>query len=126
MLGWLSEPHGYGLNDTPGLMIDHGFPSLPIRRSSSAPSPSTWKNPHCPSRPLSPPVKPCEASSAAKTPFSLARAALSGLLIDPKLTRTPADRLAAIASTCASCASFNFINLPAAAAAPNAPNVPVL
>jgi hypothetical protein len=75
---------------------------------------------------LSPPVKPCEASSAANTPFSLARAALSGLLIEPKFTRIPAERLAAIASMCASCAGFNFINLPAAAAAPNTPKVPVL
>ena len=87
-----------------------------MRRSRSAPSPSTWKNPHCPSRPLSPPVKPRDASSAANTPFSLARAALSGLLIEPKFTRMPADRLDAIASMCASCASFNFISLPAAAA----------
>ncbi len=87
-----------------------------MMRSRSAPPPKTWKNPHGPSRPSSPPVKPSAASSAATTPFSAARATCSGLVIDPKLTRMPLDRLAAIASMCLTCGSLSFNSLAAAAA----------
>src|SRR3954467_7471093 len=125
MVGWLSEPHGYGFNDEPGFPIVYGLPSTGISRSRSAPPPNTWKNPHCPSRPSSPPVKPREASSAATAPFSAARAEWSGLVIDPKLTRTPLDMLDAIVSMWRTCAGGMFISFAAAAAAPNVPIVPV-
>src|SRR5438128_12699503 len=97
-LGWLRDPQGYGLIDTPGVTIAYGLPSDGTSRSSSTPPPNTWKNPHCPSRPSSPPVNPRDTSSAATTPFSAARAECSGLVIDPKLTRTPLDMLDAIVS----------------------------
>src|SRR5262252_2560805 len=119
MVGWLKEPHGYGLNDEPGLTIVYGFPRTGISRSRSTPPPNTWKNPHCPSRPSSPPVNPRDASSAATTPFSAARAECSGLVIDPKFTRTPLDMLDAIVSMWRTCGAGRLMSFAAAAAPAN-------
>src|SRR5206468_10319795 len=115
-------PHGYGLNDDPGLTIVYGVPRTGMSRSRSTPPPNTWKNPHCPSRPSSPPVKPRDASSAAATPFSAARAECSGLVIDPKLTRPPLDTLEAIVSMSRTCAAGMLISF---AAADRSPYVPI-
>src|SRR5436305_15297221 len=125
MVGWLSEPHGYGLNDDPGFTMVYGRPSTGINRSRSTPPPNTWKKPHWPSRPSSPPVNPRDASSAAMTPFSAARAECSGLVIDPKLTRMPLDMLDAIVSMWRTCDAGMFISFAAAAAPANVPMVPV-
>ena len=95
-------------------------------RSSSMPSPKlkTWKKPQGPSRPSLPPVKPAAASSAARTPFCAARPTCSGFVIVPKLTRMPAQRLAAIESMCAVAFASRPSSLAVAAAAPNVPIVP--
>ena len=95
-------------------------------RDTSAPPPITWKKPHSPSRPSSPAVKPRDASSAAVTPFSAARPACSGLVIDPKFTRMPLLMLAAIPIAWAVCGGVSFNSFAADAAAPKVPIVPVL
>ena len=48
--GWASDPHGYGLIDTPGSTSEYGLPNLPCIASASTPLPATWKNPQGPSR----------------------------------------------------------------------------
>jgi len=70
-------------------------------------------------------VKPREASSAATTPFSAARAECSGFVIDPKFTRMPLDMLDAIVSMCRTWLAGMFMSRAAAAAAPKVPMVPV-
>ena len=54
--------------------------------------------------------KSLEASNAAVMPFSAARPAWSGLVIDPKFTRSPAARLAAMPMACAVCAASSLSN----------------
>src|SRR2546427_12498750 len=58
IVGWPSEPHGYGLNETPGSTIENGLPSGGTTRGTPAPPPETRKKPHSPSGPPPPAGQP--------------------------------------------------------------------
>src|ERR1700687_2142163 len=45
IVGWPSDPQGYGFTDTPGLTMEKGLPSAGMRRATSAPPPIPREDP---------------------------------------------------------------------------------
>src|SRR3546814_18614766 len=90
MPGWVSEPEGCGLMETPGCSKVQGAPSLPAMDFTSQPPPAALQQTRRASRNLSVAVQPYPANGRATTPLSTERPTGNGLVTVPTFPRHPA------------------------------------
>jgi hypothetical protein len=124
MPGWVSEPEGKGLIETPGSWKVQGLPNLPAMAAGAKLPPAAWKKPLGASRICSLAVHPSAARSAATTPASAAWPAWNGFDMVPKFSRSSPDWLAAMPNARRVRSASKPRSFASAATDPKTPNGP--